>query len=71
VRAAVANDEQMAEISRRHNDANVLCLGGRLLDAERARRILGLWLEVPFDGGRHAARVAKIDSVAGGGEGHA
>lgn len=66
VRAAVANDEGLAEISRRHNDANVLCLGARILDAARARHILGLWLEAPFDAGRHCARVAKLDSIAEG-----
>jgi ribose 5-phosphate isomerase B len=65
VRAAVANDESLAEISRRHNDANVLCLGGRIVDAACARRILGRWLETPFDGGRHCARVGKIDSLPG------
>jgi ribose 5-phosphate isomerase B len=65
VRAAVANDESLAEISRRHNDANVLCLGGRLVDVAQGRQILGRWLETPFDGGRHSARVAKIDSASG------
>ena len=61
VRAAVAVDEEMARLSREHNDANVLALGGRLTDPERAERILKVWLETPFAGGRHAVRVAKID----------
>ena len=64
VRAALAADEETARLSREHNDANVLALGGRLIDAERARRILEVWLKTPFAGGRHAARVAKIDQGA-------
>ena len=62
VRAALAADEETARLSREHNDANVLALGGRRLDAARAERILKVWLETPFAGGRHAARVAKIDA---------
>jgi ribose 5-phosphate isomerase B len=61
VRAALAADEETARLSREHNDANVLALGGRLVDHDRAERILKVWLETPFAGGRHAARVAKID----------
>lgn len=66
VRAAVPADEEAARVSREHNDANVLALGGRLVDHDTAERILKVWLETPFAGGRHAARVAKID--AGGSE---
>jgi ribose 5-phosphate isomerase B len=62
VRAAVAYDEQTARLSREHNDANVLALGGRSLDHALALRILDIWLDTPFAGGRHARRVAKIDS---------
>jgi ribose 5-phosphate isomerase B len=61
VRAAVAADEETARLSREHNDANVLALGGRLVDHARAERILDVWLATPFAGGRHAARVAKIE----------
>jgi ribose 5-phosphate isomerase B len=64
VRAALAADEETARLSREHNDANVLALGGRLVDHERAERILKVWLETPFAGGRHAGRVAKIDPPA-------
>ena len=66
VRAALAADEESARLSREHNDANVLALGGRRIDPEKAEKILKVWLETPFAGGRHAARVAKID--AGGSE---
>jgi ribose 5-phosphate isomerase B len=62
VRAALAGDEETARLSREHNDANVLTLGGRLVDHDRAERILKVWLETPFAGGRHAGRVAKIDT---------
>jgi ribose 5-phosphate isomerase B len=61
VRAAVAYDEETARLSREHNDANVLALGGRSLDHGLAERILEVWLKTPFLGGRHARRVQKID----------
>lgn len=62
VRAAVCHGEYAAEMSRRHNDANVLCLGSRILTADLARRIVNLWLATPFEGGRHEGRVRKIDA---------
>jgi ribose 5-phosphate isomerase B len=61
VRAALACDEEIARLSRAHNDSNVLALGGRTLDHERAERILETWLMAPFEGGRHATRILKID----------
>jgi ribose 5-phosphate isomerase B len=61
VRAAVAYDEETARLSREHNDSNVLALGGRSLDHAKAERILEVWLETPFSGGRHGVRVAKIE----------
>jgi ribose 5-phosphate isomerase B len=61
VRAAVAYDEETARLSRAHNDANVLALGGRSLDHELALRILDVWLDAGFEGGRHARRVALIE----------
>ncbi len=63
VRAALAWDEDSARLSRQHNDANVLALGGRLIDHALAERIVETWLSTPFEGGRHALRVAKIDST--------
>jgi ribose 5-phosphate isomerase B len=62
VRAALPFDEQTARLSREHNDANVLALGGRTLDHEKAERILEVFLKTPFAGGRHAKRVEKIDA---------
>ena len=67
IRAADCTSVEMAVMSRRHNDANVLCLGGRLLDPETAWQITVAWLETPFDGGRHARRVGLIDEEEGGG----
>lgn len=64
VRAAVCHDNLSARLSRQHNNANVLALGARLIGVETARDALRAFLETPFDGGRHTARVDKIDSGA-------
>ncbi len=61
VRAAVAWTPEIAELSRRHNDANVLVLPARFVEEEEGIEILRRWLEAPFDGGRHERRVAKIE----------
>jgi ribose 5-phosphate isomerase B len=63
VRAAVVHDEFTTEMSRRHNDANVVCLGGRVLSPEVAARLVRLWLETPFEGDRHRRRVDKVDAA--------
>jgi ribose 5-phosphate isomerase B len=60
VRAAPCHDSITAEMSRRHNDANVLCLSADLLGEELIGRMVRLWLETEFEGGRHARRVEKI-----------
>jgi len=60
VRAALCHDELTAEMSRRHNDANVLCLPADLVGEELMRRIVEVWLATPFDAGRHERRVKKI-----------
>ncbi|MDE0704817.1 MAG: ribose 5-phosphate isomerase B [Rhodospirillaceae bacterium] len=65
IRAALCHDSLSARLSRQHNNANVLALGGRLIGVETARDALHAFLDTPFDGGRHAARVDKIDSGAG------
>ena len=65
VRAALCHDSLSARLSRQHNNANVLALGERLIGIETARDALRTFLETPFDGGRHTARVDKIDSGAG------
>lgn len=63
VRAALCADLYTARMSREHNDANVLVLGGRLMGADMAADILQAWLETDFAAGRHARRVAKIADV--------
>ena len=63
IRAVACNDLLAARMSREHNDANVLALGGRLLGREAALEILGTWLETPFAGGRHVQRVEKIAAL--------
>jgi len=60
VRAAPCHDSITAEMSRRHNDANVLCLSADLLGEELIDRMVKIWLETEFEGGRHARRVDKI-----------
>jgi ribose 5-phosphate isomerase B len=60
VRAAPCHDPITAEMSRRHNDANVLCLSADLLGEELVDRMVRLWLDTPFEAGRHARRVDKI-----------
>lgn len=63
VRAATCNDEVTAEISRRHNDLNVLCLSGDMLGERPVDRLIETWLNTPFDGGRHSRRVDKISQL--------
>ncbi len=65
VRAAACTGQFAAEMTRRHNDANVLCLGERLVTPALAERIVDVFLSTPFEGGRHARRVAKIDASTG------
>ena len=60
VRAAPCHDSITAEMSRRHNDANVLCLSADLLGDELIDRMVRIWLTTDFEGGRHAQRVGKI-----------
>ena len=62
IRCAIAWDLRSARLSRLHNDANVLSLGQRMLAIEEALEIVDLWLETPFEGGRHANRIRLIDS---------
>jgi ribose 5-phosphate isomerase B len=60
VRAVPCHDDMTAEFSRRHNDANVLCLSSGLLSERLMQRITEVWLATPFDGGRHTERLKKI-----------
>jgi RpiB/LacA/LacB family sugar-phosphate isomerase len=63
IRATVVWDETSARLSREHNDTNVVAFGGRLTDAEVAKKMLDVWLSTPFEGGRHADRIQKIHDL--------
>ena len=63
VRAALCTNEFMAEMSRRHNNSNVLALGARVVGEDLAIRIAEVWLKTGFDGGRHERRVEKIGKI--------
>ena len=65
VRAALVTEPTAAKLSRQHNDANVLCFGERLVGVAVAEEALRVWLETPFEGGRHARRVALLDAHQG------
>ena len=69
VRAALCLTRDMALMSRRHNDANVLVLPGKYLSADEAKEIAELWLSEDFEGGRHSRRVGKITSFESKAEG--
>ena len=62
VRAALANDLFSAIMSRRHNDSNILVMGGRLIGDALALQLVDTWLDTPFDGGRHQRRLDKMDA---------
>jgi len=63
VRAALCSDLFSAIMSRRHNDSNILVLGGRVIGDVLALEIVRVWLETPFEGGRHLRRLAKFDRL--------
>ena len=66
VRAALCNDLYTARMSRAHNDANVLAIGGRIVAFGLAEEIVALWLQTPFEGGRHQRRVDQITEIERG-----
>jgi ribose 5-phosphate isomerase B len=63
IRAALCTDTDTARLSRMHNDANILVLAGRRTDPEEAAAIVRVWLDTPFEGGRHARRLDKIRNI--------
>jgi ribose 5-phosphate isomerase B len=63
VRAAVCHDVSAAKMSRKHNDSNMLGLGADVINEELARKILHVWLETKFEGGRHLRRIQKISEI--------
>ena len=65
VRAALCHDRTTAEMARRHNDANVLCLGARILPEKLALQLVDLFIDTPFEGDRHQRRIQKIEPAQG------
>ena len=66
IRAALCHDLYTSRLSRAHNDANVITMGGRIVATELAREILRVWLATPFDGARHRRRVERIGQIERG-----
>ncbi|MBU5310706.1 ribose 5-phosphate isomerase B [Tissierella carlieri] len=65
IRCALCGDTYSARMSREHNDANVLALGGRVIGRDLALEIVSIWLKTQFEGGRHEKRVEKISEIEG------
>lgn len=63
VRAALVNDEYTARMAKRHNDANVICLGSRTINFHRAVEMTKIWLNESFEGGRHEERMHKLREI--------
>jgi RpiB/LacA/LacB family sugar-phosphate isomerase len=63
IRGTLCHDEYTATMARQHNDSNVLIMGGRVVDEAMAERIVTIWLETEYEGGRHQRRLDKIDPV--------
>ena len=63
IRAALIRNSEEAILSRAHNDANILCLGARLSSLEDIKSITKVWLETPFEEGRHSGRIAKFNDL--------
>ncbi len=63
IRAAVAHDLFTAEMCKKHNNANILAMGGRVVDIDTAVEMTKLWLDTEFEGGRHEGRIAKITAI--------
>jgi len=66
IRAALVHDELTAQLSRSHNDANIICLSGDLLGQRLIEQLVRIFLETTFEGGRHARRIAKIAAIEQG-----
>jgi len=66
IRAALCHDMFSAMMSRRHNDANLLVMGGRVIGTDLGKEIVRVWLSTPFDGGRHQERLDLLEQLAQG-----
>lgn len=65
IRAAHCHTVELAKLAREHNNANVICMGGRIIDIDTAKEILNVFFNTDFEGGRHMIRVEKIHSLSG------
>lgn len=63
IRAALCENEFSAEMTRRHNDANVICMGARVISKEKAIALTDIFVTTPYEGGRHDARVAMLNAL--------
>lgn len=63
IRAALCSDVYSAKMTKQHNDANIICLGGRVTGRELAFMIVDAWLNAEFEGGRHQTRIDKIENI--------
>lgn len=63
VRAALVHDEFTAQMAREHNNANILVMGGRVLSSKMGQRLVGIWLDSEYEGGRHQNRLDKISAI--------
>lgn len=66
IRAAVCSDEYTAQLTREHNDSNVLCMGARVIDLNKAIKLADIFLSTPFTGGNHAVRLSMINELEEG-----
>ncbi len=66
IRAAVCTNAHCAEMTRRHNNANILCMGGQVVDKETALQLVDIFLSTGFDGGRHERRIGQIAQIEDG-----
>lgn len=66
IRAAVCCDEFCAEMTRRHNDANIMCMGGRVIDTQKAVKLADIFLHTQFEGNRHIRRIQMITDIENG-----
>lgn len=66
IRAAVCTNAHGAEMTRRHNNANILCLGGQMVDKDLALQLVDIFLHTGFDGGRHSRRISQIAQIEDG-----
>ena len=66
IRAALCTNEFCAEMTPRHNNANILCMGGKVVDSATARKLVDIFLNTPFEGGRHQRRIDQIAQIEEG-----